>query len=131
MKKNFSTKRKKMHLRMLSTFPPFDWYLNLNTNPWDVPHRHRKVALIEHTLYGLLGFMASFLPNLKLAIMVFVVAATIGTPIEVYLGMKSRWIWKFMKGRERREISFLFLSMLINVFIYYMIGACIANILFY
>ena len=131
MKKNFSTKRKKRYLRMLSISSPFDWYINLNTNPWDVPYRHRKVALIEHTLYGLLGFMASFLLNLKLAIMVFVVAATIGTLIEVYPGMKGRWIWKFMKGRERREISFLFLSMLINVFIYYMICACIANILFY
>ncbi len=129
MKNNFLTERKKKYLRILSIFPPFDWYINLNTNPWDVPDRHRKVALIEHTLYGLVGFMASFLLSLKLAILVFVIAASIGTPIEAYLGMKGRWIWKFLKGREKKDLSVLFLSMLTNVFIYYIIGACIANTL--
>lgn len=129
MKNNFSTERKKKYLRILSIFPPFDWYINLNTNPWDVPDRHRKVALIEHTLYGLVGFMASFLLSLKLAILVFVIAASIGTPIEAYLGMKGKWIWKFLKGREKKEISVLFLSALTNVFIYYVIGAWIANTL--
>jgi len=73
--------------------------------------------------------MASFLLSLKLAILVFVIAASIGTPIEACLGMKGRWIWKFLKGREKKDLSVLFLSMLTNVFIYYIIGACIANAL--
>lgn len=115
--------------RVLSILPPFDWYLNIRYDPWNVPPIHRYIALMEHTfIYGLLGFVMSFLVGLEKAILVFILSALIGTPIEIYLARRGTKIWNFVKGREKREINMLFLGAVINTFIYYAIGACIAHL---
>ena len=109
--------------RALTVFPAFDWYLNIRYNPWKIPSEHRNIALLEHTfLYGSFGFVASFLFGFKYAILLFIVLAIIITPIEILLAVKGIKPWNFLKGKKRNYVYSLFLCMITNVLIYYIIG---------
>lgn len=113
--------------RVLTVFPLFDWYLSIKYNPWNIPSRHRIIALLEHTfLYGLLGFVATFLFGFKYAILLFVVFAIITTPIEILLAMRGVMPWSFLKGAKKSYIYNLFLCTITNIFIYYTVGCSFA-----
>lgn len=115
--------------RALTVFPVFDWYISIRYNPWKIPSRHRNIALLEHTfLYGLLGFVASFIFGFKYAILLFIVLAIITTPIEILLAMKGIKPWNFLKGKKKTYVYSLFLCMITNVLIYYTIGSLFASI---
>ena len=113
--------------KALTVFPAFDWYLNIRYNPWKIPSDHLIIALVEHTfLYGLLGFIASFIFGFEYAILLFIILAIITTPLEILLAMKGIKPWNFLKGKKKTYVSSLFLCMITNVIIYYIIGGLFA-----
>ncbi|HEX16801.1 MAG TPA: hypothetical protein ENG60_00040 [Thermoplasmatales archaeon] len=115
-------------VKVLTVFPVADWYINLVQNPWRIPLKHRCIALVEHLLYIPLGFVATLFLGSELTILLFILLAILVIPFEIYLALHGIEPWGFLKGRERSEVSALFLCALANEFIYYTIGCLLTFI---
>jgi hypothetical protein len=114
-------------LRLLAIIPLLDWWINLKRNPWGVPSRHLKLALVEHTfLYSFLGYLLSSMVGIRVAILAFLFAAIFGIPLEINLARRGIRPWKWLEGKDYFFLSYLFLSSALNIFAYYLIGSIIA-----
>jgi hypothetical protein len=71
-----------------------------------------------------------WLTGLRVALLImFVVFAVLG-PVELYLMLRGTRPWRFFRGKNRREVTKIFLLEGYNAIGYYFLGALLGSILF-
>ncbi len=95
-----------------------------------IPMRHAELGLLERWVgYFPIGTASGYFLGLKLTLVIWLIAFSLGGSLELFLMMKGCRPWNFFRSVPRAAVIRVFLLEAYNVTGYFVLGACLGTAL--